>query len=102
MSTNSVWSVAWEERDGNGREEVRSEGGGKRSQKVWRTKLHNKNARTRLYNIRYIRIHTQPTHAGDRFHCGCFCFRSEEHTSELQSLMRNTYAVYCLKKKIKI
>src|SRR3546814_4334304 len=25
--------------------------------------------------------------------------RSEEHTSELQSLMRNTYAVYCLKKK---
>src|SRR3546814_7281692 len=25
--------------------------------------------------------------------------RSEEHTSELQSLMRNTYAVLCLKKK---
>src|SRR3546814_9257538 len=28
-------------------------------------------------------------------------FRSEEHTSELQSLMRNSYAVFCLKKKIK-
>src|SRR3546814_4957671 len=27
-----------------------------------------------------------------------FC-RSEEHTSELQSLMRNSYAVFCLKKK---
>src|SRR3546814_5118417 len=27
---------------------------------------------------------------------GC---RSEEHTSELQSLMRNSYAVFCLKKK---
>src|SRR3546814_5769234 len=27
-------------------------------------------------------------------------FRSEEHTSELQSLMRISYAVYCLKKKI--
>src|SRR3546814_8346125 len=29
--------------------------------------------------------------AGDR--------RSEEHTSELQSLMRKSYAVFCLKKK---
>src|SRR3546814_19574360 len=29
----------------------------------------------------------------DRFH------RSEEHTSELQSLMRISYAVFCLKKK---
>src|SRR3546814_8121069 len=27
------------------------------------------------------------------------CARSEEHTSELQSLMRNSYAVFCLKKK---
>src|SRR3546814_7201648 len=29
-------------------------------------------------------------------------FRSEEHTSELQSLMRISYAVFCLKKKINI
>src|SRR3546814_6287381 len=28
-----------------------------------------------------------------------FTFRSEEHTSELQSLMRISYAVFCLKKK---
>src|SRR3546814_8330078 len=28
--------------------------------------------------------------------------RSEEHTSELQSLMRNSYAVFCLKKTTKI
>src|SRR3546814_3796801 len=27
------------------------------------------------------------------------CVRSEEHTSELQSLMRISYAVFCLKKK---
>src|SRR3546814_4068692 len=35
-------------------------------------------------------------HAGDRrlLHA-----RSEEHTSELQSLMRISYAVFCLKKK---
>src|SRR3546814_4298338 len=33
----------------------------------------------------------------------CLCVvatRSEEHTSELQSLMRISYAVFCLKKKI--
>src|SRR3546814_6091490 len=28
-------------------------------------------------------------------------YRSEEHTSELQSLMRSSYAVFCLKKKKK-
>src|SRR3546814_7111519 len=32
--------------------------------------------------------------------CGCSS-RSEEHTSELQSLMRISYAVFCLKKKKK-
>src|SRR3546814_7972631 len=30
---------------------------------------------------------------------GIWSSRSEEHTSELQSLMRSTYAVFCLKKK---
>src|SRR3546814_9103549 len=30
---------------------------------------------------------------------GCKACRSEEHTSELQSLMRISYAVFCLKKK---
>src|SRR3546814_4481770 len=39
--------------------------------------------------------------------CRCFptaswrSIDSEEHTSELQSLMRNSYAVFCLKKKNK-
>src|SRR3546814_6427332 len=31
-----------------------------------------------------------------------YLFRSEEHTSELQSLMRISYAVFCLKKKTKL
>src|SRR3546814_1653200 len=31
--------------------------------------------------------------------CGAGGERSEEHTSELQSLMRISYAVFCLKKK---
>src|SRR3546814_8493517 len=30
---------------------------------------------------------------------GCVLERSEEHTSDLQSLMRISYAVFCLKKK---
>src|SRR3546814_4524390 len=38
-----------------------------------------------------------PRHQGGDEQCG----RSEEHTSELQSLMRISYAVFCLKKKKK-
>src|SRR3546814_10788981 len=40
-------------------------------------------------NVRPTRHRAVPTH----------CRRSEEHTSELQSLMRISYAVFCLKKK---
>src|SRR3546814_785598 len=38
---------------------------------------------------------------GPRRHGTEILRRSEEHTSELQSLMRNSYAVFCLKKKNK-
>src|SRR3546814_10810563 len=38
--------------------------------------------------------------SGFLFHISrCGSTRSEEHTSELQSLMRISYAVFCLKKK---
>src|SRR3546814_6357649 len=41
--------------------------------------------------------------ASDPRHQGAAArLRSEEHTSELQSLMRISYAVFCLKKKNKI
>src|SRR3546814_7084664 len=44
-------------------------------------------------------------HAGCRRDAGAAMIgamiKSEEHTSELQSLMRNSYAVFCLKKKKK-
>src|SRR3546814_4733719 len=43
---------------------------------------------------------TQPTHQEDD-HDKDHQTRSEEHTSELQSLMRISYAVFCLKKKKK-
>src|SRR3546814_5692729 len=36
----------------------------------------------------------------ERNHIRTAGYRSEEHTSELQSLMRISYAVFCLKKKI--
>src|SRR3546814_6842444 len=38
---------------------------------------------------------------GDMGHAWLKSNRSEEHTSELQSLMRISYAVFCLKKKKK-
>src|SRR3546814_1567107 len=41
-----------------------------------------------------------PTLASSLY-CSLRAFRSEEHTSELQSLMRISYAVFCLKKKKK-
>src|SRR3546814_9738032 len=41
----------------------------------------------------YCLLHCQPA--------GACTDRSEEHTSELQSLMRNSYAVFCLNKKNK-
>src|SRR3546814_3472484 len=38
-------------------------------------------------------------YTGSRFVLEVILHRSEEHTSELQSLMRISYAVFCLKKK---
>src|SRR3546814_4400236 len=43
---------------------------------------------------RWFQFSNQPTRQG-----GIVVTRSEEHTSELQSLMRISYAVFCLKKK---
>src|SRR3546814_6890592 len=42
----------------------------------------------------------QPRHGrAQQAHVLALDVRSEEHTSELQSLMRTSYAVFCLKKK---
>src|SRR3546814_4131056 len=44
----------------------------------------------------------QPNTLTSALNCKLFngsLLRSEEHTSELQSLMRNSYAVFCLEKK---
>src|SRR3546814_7380821 len=47
--------------------------------------------KARLAHTRAIHLDLQPQRRAHR--------RSEEHTSELQSLMRISYAVFCLKKK---
>src|SRR3546814_9908629 len=58
-----------------------------------------------LHHLRYTELfanfiieQTLPRYAQAEGH---ECYRSEEHTSELQSLMRISYAVFCLKKKKK-
>src|SRR3546814_10391039 len=59
--------------------------------------------RCRAGRMKTLRIPHTDLHVS-RIALGCMQLggswdRSEEHTSELQSLMRNSYAVFCLKKK---
>src|SRR3546814_6014377 len=49
--------------------------------------------------LRRQRLSKTPAARSNRPRPGCRHWRSEEHTSELQSLMRISYAVFCLKKK---
>src|SRR3546814_5973726 len=49
--------------------------------------------------LKYIENGAATSGPGDPMATYDFTWRSEEHTSELQSLMRNSYAVFCLKKK---
>src|SRR3546814_3270763 len=58
----------------------------------------------RIYNnpaqLRFFRgpYESRPSSQLRRRRCAGLAARSEEHTSELQSLMRHSYAVSCLKK----
>src|SRR3546814_8779568 len=52
------------------------------------------------WNIRQVKARARASRERGRCHSlGVKSIRSEEHTSELQSLMRISYAVFCLKKK---
>src|SRR3546814_5715142 len=56
--------------------------------------------RLRQLDLRNMRVDVDAFDRGRRLHEREPAFgRSEEHTSELQSLMRISYAVFCLKKK---
>src|SRR3546814_8164600 len=66
---------------------------------------HSANAGGACACLRAARAHVTPPYfsfprwlfAAKLFIAGMIAFRSEEHTSELQSLMRISYAVLCLK-----
>src|SRR3546814_8387807 len=60
---------------------------------------HSRGCRSAPRDTR-ARAASRPLHGrGRRPRNSCQCRRSEEHTSELQSLMRISYAVFCLKNK---
>src|SRR3546814_1532529 len=52
----------------------------------------------RAYGLRGLKVPVESPRSSDELPA-LFTTRSEEHTSELQSLMRISYAVFCLKKK---
>src|SRR3546814_3414877 len=53
--------------------------------------------RTTMHSVKAIELHFWVATIGVVLYIAAM--RSEEHTSELQSLMRISYAVFCLKKK---
>src|SRR3546814_2926541 len=53
----------------------------------------------RVVEDRHFAAFLDPRIDAHAIDAACLAFRSEEHTSELQSLMRISYAVFCLKKK---
>src|SRR3546814_10715984 len=57
--------------------------------------------RRRLFLVALVPQDHRPLHMGGKAHELVRGRRSEEHTSELQSLMCISYAVFCLKKKTK-
>src|SRR3546814_2910869 len=61
------------------------------------TTRQRRNMMTRQATRGYSNVRSTPALHDDCRSRGVL--RSEEHTSELQSLMRNSYAVFCLKKK---
>src|SRR3546814_5143421 len=73
---------------------LRPRGPGERLQHRLAHAVRQAGARVLHTKTRTIRIHHHLA--------ACRAIRSEEHTSELQSLMRISYAVFCLKKKKQI
>src|SRR3546814_3344980 len=72
--------VAWKHPDFGLHVTAFAHGDAEQAQLVARYRLENTTDRPRAYTL-------------------ALAIRSEEHTSELQSLMRISYAVFCLKKK---
>src|SRR3546814_10554890 len=75
----------------NGRREMGSSGGGGRYNYAYFDDALLEQYASEAVASALVNLDSRPAPAG----------RSEEHTSELQSLMRISYAVFCLKKKKK-
>src|SRR3546814_5291965 len=76
------------------RHRLRTRGRGLRGSYSFRVSLDRRADRPLMAErILYLAVAVPPEHIVER---------SEEHTSELQSLMRISYAVFCLKKKTTI
>src|SRR3546814_7635263 len=60
---------------------------------------HKVRSRKRVSHLAPLLVQTQPSAGTKQSPQRTGTSRSEEHTSELQSLMRISYAVFCLKKK---
>src|SRR3546814_5329264 len=71
------------------------EGGGRRQQRRIRGRAEQSGGRLLLHDE--FRQHPEGAELAAQSRLAAA--RSEEHTSELQSLMRISYAVFCLKKK---
>src|SRR3546814_6251732 len=68
--------------------------------KKWKRSKATTQSKAISRTIPTLRVGSIPTGWGARTNKLASDARSEEHKSELQSLMRNSYAVFCLKKKI--
>src|SRR3546814_10824089 len=85
---------------GQGRERDRTAGGGRRRRRARRRgQPHGRPVRADHRGGGCLE-QTVGLESGWLYGLSYRCFRSEKHTSELQSLMRIPYAVLCLKKKI--
>src|SRR3546814_2442839 len=85
--------AGWKDRAGDRRQSWPRPRNSDRIGRSWRNRdrglpRHHADGRS---DRRYPPQHSERRHHGNA--------RSEEHTSELQSLMRSSYAVFCLKKK---
>src|SRR3546814_3619492 len=63
---------------------------------------HERAIRTGAFHRRRLAVRRKPDREARPVLAGIDGRRSEEHTSELQSLMRTSYAVFCLKKKTQL
>src|SRR3546814_7964986 len=87
------------DRQESGSDRCQAERRTRRSDDVRRRCLHVRSLLRAERDKLWCKVWLQVGRVEDLPEVGSYLTRSEEHTSELQSLMRISYAVFCLKKK---